>query len=60
MKRTLLALPALASSLMLASCGGGAGTSGKIDDEQASQIIEYYNQALEVCRDGFSAEKCGT
>lgn len=59
MKRTLLALPALASSLMLASCGGGAGTSSKLDAEQASQIIEYYNQALEVFRDGFSAEKCG-
>lgn len=56
MKRSFL-FPVIASSLLFVSCGGGSGP--KLDTENANEIIEYYNTALEVFRNGFSTEKSG-
>lgn len=56
MKRKLLILPLLASSLMFAACGGGS-SGPKLDTDNANKIVEYYNKTLEVFRSGFTVRK---
>lgn len=47
------------SSLVLVSCGGAGTSSGKMTDESAGEVIEYYNKTLEVFRNGYSTDKAG-
>lgn len=47
------------SSLVLVSCGGAGTSPGKMTDESAGEVIEYYNKTLEVFRNGYSTDKAG-
>lgn len=52
MKKHLLLIPALAGSLVMTACGGSGNS--KMSDDQANQIIEYYNLAIEAFREGYT------